>query len=331
MTDSPTDYTRFRRTLSQDRCYWALLTAHDLGLGSLPRRLASKDREAAAYAFEELVPLALDELHAVYHRLDHDRLLCCAVELSVAEQAVRDGMRSLKAERNPPALFSEHGSEHSIGDPPGEHAEPDRSHEPVYDDEPSPQPPELLVGAFAPLAVRRSRRRRLTLLALAGALTLVAAAVGVERRVAHAERAATQLDRDADRLRLDALGPAADDASLPPAARLTQELRRLRAVATPSDADPAADPNAPNHDRSPVHAAAELLERWPADAELRLQSIVVTPDAFSLRLLAPSEAASNPLANALASSPRWDAPSVSSVRRSDGSHAVTINARSRSD
>jgi len=112
----------------------------------------------------------------------------------------------------------------------------------------------------------------------------VLALVGIERRVAASAQAADELRRQSQALLVQALGPT----TLPPAAALTQELRRLDQAARSTTAAPL--------------DCAGILQRlwtaWPAELRAQVELLSLTSDRLVLRGSLPSLADAERLAKA---------------------------------
>lgn len=215
----------------------------ELYFAVLDRPVSSRGRareEELSYAFEAAVPVPIDSVHAVYRPLPDTRVLVVAIDRSRAESFARTHTR-LHPARWPDWLvpLAERIDPASVNLLSG----PCRS--------------ERTTAAYHALVCH----------ALIG-LTLIALAfsMGLERRVHAQRRDAASAQSRASEIYTRALGPASG-AAQPPVARMTSELRRLRATRGPADT---------KRDQAPADAVlAGLLSAWPADSQARTESITI--------------------------------------------------------
>lgn len=147
-----------------ERFYWAALDAPGVtGAGPLPPGLLTD--------LAEQVPVAIEELHAVYARAGEQLVVCAARRTDL--EVLGPGCRSLHPAELPPGLCDDPGAAARLN---------------------------LLVGAFEPLVARRARTRR-DVLRLATALLLIALiTAGFVRRAAHWDGVAADARDAAQRL-----------------------------------------------------------------------------------------------------------------------------------
>lgn len=271
-----------------DRFYWAVLEAPGVHIGSpRPPGAAALDLQLA-----DNLPLPVEDVHAVYARVDAHRVLACAA--SRADLAALD----------PDALTL-----HPAATPAFAGTSPDS------------RTLNLLTGDFEPAPLRRARGRT----AVWTAATLLAlsalAAIGLLRRARHFDTAARVARTEALAAAAAAI-PELGVNSAQPRSRLAHELDMLRATHRPASVSPSPDAAA---------ALAALLSAWPlmtSGNNPTAHAISITPTTMSLSLAVENDAAGF-LSN-LGTPPGWvkDEPHVS--RTPAGVHAAVRYSRSSS-
>jgi len=245
---------------------------------------AARDRRAAlGYLFEAVLPVPVERVHAVYVQLSDGRFLACGMDrdqIAGHESALVLGPKGLPE---------------------------------FLDEAVDPVAINLLVGSFEPWAVRRSRRR-VALIACAATL-----ACGLVVRWGHLRRAAhwnevTESFARATAGVYDRVLPASTG-SVPPAARLTSELRSLDR--TRSDA-PAGSP------REIAPTLAAMLASWPSDLRASTESLAAAPGAITLTVRLPDEASAERLERELRPPPGWRVSQPTVQREHDG---LTVRVR----
>jgi len=238
--------------------YWAVL---DGG-----RRPAN---EALRFAFEDVLPVEVERVHAVFRSLGDGRVLACGIDRERAAAIVGAGRSSATPADLPPWL-GVHVRASSI---------------------------ELLVGDFLPTAARRMRGRAavLSLIALVAAAAVLGA--GFEHRRGQLLDAAAAADGRLALVVSEVLPPANPANAQPPALRLEAEVRSLRAaIDAAADAPPIAE-------ASP--ALASVLGAWPDMPRCRTDLLSVTATTITLSTTLPGQAEARRLADALGSLPGW--------------------------
>jgi hypothetical protein len=261
-----------------ERFYWALLDG-----GLLPR--GGKRRKQLGYLFERFLPgLAIEQVQAVYRAVPgaRKRFLACGAPAEKLREQVDAGAVTLA----PQAL-------------------------PAFVEAPlDPAALNLLTGPLLPEAVRRLRRRAVSL-----AITVVIGCcllltTGLARRERAVEvRAAGVLAAQAAIIER-ALGPAAPGGNAqPPHVRLVAALRQLEQTRRE---DPAA---AGLLDCSVV--MSEFLKHWPADLHVSTESIVVAPDSINVRAIVATMGDAQLLGDALGRLSGWRLLQPQSEARKD--------------
>ena len=235
-------------TVPAHDCYWALLDPKPLG------RARIRDAELG-YLFESWIPVALEDVHAVFHRLRDGRIVACGIERMRLAECAGDGLLSLVPEEVPDFITA------AAGEP------VDRARL------------EFLTGDYAPPELRRlGSMRRAAVVALV-LLAVALAIAGAGRRVDAFERAAVAVDERRAEI-LDAAYRSDGGSRLPPDLRLVTELRKLRQTRA-SDAPVLTD-------ASPL--LGEVIALWPADAEARCDGISVRDGVAVVRGMAKDAA-----------------------------------------
>ncbi len=230
--------------------------------------------EELAYAFEAALPLPLSAVHAVYHTLPDQRVLAIAIERAHAERLARAHTRA-HPQAWPGWLAPLAGAIR-------------------------PHACNLLTGPCLPPRVSAARRSIVRHACVGAAVILTAASLGFERRIRHlaADTAAARA-RAAETAAavLSGGAPSHQNAgSLQPAfARMTSELRRLRATRGPAPRSPA---------QLPADAVlARVLAAWPTDARARTESITVAERTVEVVLRLDDLGSAQSFVSALAAVP----------------------------
>jgi len=249
--------------IPREQCYWAVLDAR-----RLPRRLGKRTKQLD-YLFEPLLPVPLDEVHAVYHPLADRRHLACAVDRAILEAHLHRGAVTLTPQALPP----------------------------MVDDDIDPRWLELLTGPYTAACVSRLRRRALwTIVAAILALTL-AISFGLERRAANLASEQREVTGATRAVYREVLGSEMLRSKLPPELMLTAQLRKLRQTRATEEAPPPLD------DASSTLAA--LMGRWPHDLHVQTESLHVTQYVIQINGDVPSSPEAQQLHDALASIEGW--------------------------
>jgi len=262
--------------LPPERFYWAVLD-----VGALSGR-----KRGLGFLFESVLPVPVESVHAVYLPLGEGRVLACGMDrplISEWEGALVLGPAAL------PEFVRTPGA-------------------------PDAAVINLLVGEFEPRAVRRARRR-VTLLACAALLACaLAVGWGQSRRAAH-WREISELLAQATAGVYEQVLPASTG-SVPPAARLTAELRALDR--TRGDAPSSQGP------REIAPTLAAMLATWPTDLPASTESLSAAAGALTLTVRLPDEASAERLERELKPPPGWRVSQPNVQRERDG---LTVRVR----
>lgn len=241
-----------------ERFYFALLDTR-----GLRHRWGSLPETQLGYLFEDVLPVPIEDVQAVYLPVGRDRVLVCAIDAERLKDDLPAGALHLSPAELPTHL--------------------------QVDVDPTDL--NLLTGRFAPPSVARARRRRAFAGAAFGLSIALLLVVGLERRRAHAEATAAIWQLEQEELLDRALGPAAPGIPrVQRVAALTGERRRLEW--TRGRASPAQGPD----DASPL--LASVLERWP-DVTVWVDALNVVSGAVTVRGFAKETAVANQLATTL--------------------------------
>lgn len=261
-----------------DRFYWAVIDASVLPGRSrpTPKRLG--------FLFEDVLPgLAIEDVHAVYRRLDGSpaRYLACGLPREVLETQVPLETLQLLPESLPPFV------EDSI----------------------DPAEINLLTGSYAPPALRAARTKWLLHAAAALFACTVLVVLGFERRVHASRQHLDDLDGARTGLIEQVLGPQpAGSSALPVYERLKVERRRLEQtrltggeITDPPDA---------------ALTLAAVLKHWPTDLRAETETLSVGPSSIDVGATVPTMADAQRLAESLGQLPGWTLmPPRSEARR----------------
>lgn len=252
--------------------YWGVLNTTPLSDAPLLAVRPAERRRRLSYLFESVLPMPVDDVHAVYHDLGGQRVLACGID--------RDALNRLRDARTE--------SVHPASVPASLGVDVD------------PHVVELLSGPFRAIP-RMHRQRRVKRLAVASiAVCGLLLAVGLERRAdllrTHAEHHGTVQRAVYESV----LGSAAVASGQPPSVQLTSELRRLQRSrapeATSTDTSAIGD--------SSIDTAA-LLIAWPDDMPVRVRRLKVARGQAHLTVDLGEQSDADILLTTLAESPGW--------------------------
>lgn len=267
------------RRLPCEEFYWAVLAPGELSESWLAT-LGFSDRAHTelGYLFEDLLPVPIEDVHAVYTPLGDGRVVAC-------------GMDRAKLAEWAGGLFS-------LG--------PDRAPDFVRQVAPELGPINLLTGPFTPAPIRAARGRVWGRAVAACVLGAVLVSVGSFRR-AWWHNAQAQAHEQATSGIYQAVLPPAAGGQLPQA-RLLSELRTLQQTRGRDDR-----PQAPDL----ALVLADLLSVWPADQNVRTDSLIIAPTGVTLVATLESNEQAQRLAQALGRAPGLTAqtPQVTSSRQ----------------
>lgn len=233
----------------------------------LPPEAGRLDRQQLTYRFERVLPVPVESLHVVAAPLRDGGSLLIGIE--------PDRLRAHLAQRQDVS-----GDTWALV--------PDQVPGHLAADDAAAALPglNLLQDDFEPARRRQTRRTRDLATGIGLALVLVLALVGIERRVAVDGRAVAALDRSGRELLTAALGPSSG--TVPNAALLTQELRRLEQAARSPTA-------------TPVDAAGileHLWKAWPAEVRAQVETVSLSADRLVVRGSVPALADAELIAKA---------------------------------
>lgn len=215
----------------------------ELYFAVLDRPLSPRGRarqEELSYAFEASVPVPVDSVHTVYYTLPDSRILAVAIDKCQAESLAHTHT-SLHPECWPDWLVPLTGGI-------------------------DPLSVNLLTGPYRSRATTATYRMLICHVLIGLTLIALAVSIGLERRIHAKQHEATQAQTQASEIYSHALGPASGSLQ-PPLARMTSELRRLRATRGPADT---------SQSQSPADTVlASLLSAWPVDSQARAESITI--------------------------------------------------------
>lgn len=278
--------------LPAESFYWAVLDGSVLGSTTASRR-----RRQFGYLFEQFLPVPIEQVHAVYRRLNStdddarwEQYLACGMEAEQLRRTIEDADDALVtlAPRELPQAMREDAATETI----------------------NPIDINLLTGAFEPHPVRALRKRHvlvmLLLIFVCGGLLLV----GLERRAAELHRRAQELTEARLAICEEVLPPMATTAGSGQRAelRLIAELRRLRQ--THRDLPPEVVPSDTCDDLK------RLLRLWPSDVHVQAESLSLGPRNITITVTVPESEDAQTLASAIAPLEGWhlQPPQMNTVR-----------------
>lgn len=231
--------------LEPEQFYWAVLDTKSLG----NRRPSTRSLD---YLFEAVLPLAIDEVHAVYERIDRHSFIACGMEKQRLEEQVQshtDEILTL-APRQLPSYFGE-------------------------DFDLDPALLNFLKDTYTPRRVRRLQSRWLATAAMLMLLLTVILVLGLERRVQSLNQLSENLRTHQSHIAAEIFGESAMTSALPPSLQLTAELRELRSTRS-VDVPTLAQSDA-------AMMLADLLSHWPSELSMQTNSITITGEAITIQ------------------------------------------------
>lgn len=247
--------------LPPERLYWGVLDPSSLPRGSAGRR------RGLGYLFESVLPVPIETLHAVYLVLDDGRVLACGMDRGAL--AEHEGALILGPESIPACVGATECVEAAAIN--------------------------LLLGEFEPRAVHMARRGTVLLIACTVLGCGLAVLAGQVRRASRWQQIARTAAETTTALYNQILPPS--KSALPPAARLTAELRSLDRTRSGT---PAAD-----GPREITPTLATLLASWPADLHARTDSLTAAAGSITLTVRLPEQADAERLERELRPPPGW--------------------------
>lgn len=245
---------------------------------------AARDRRAAlGYLFESVLPVPVERVHAVHVPLSGGRVLACGMDRE--QLAAHEGALVLGPETLPEFL----------------------------DEAVDPVAINLLVGSFEPRGIRRARRR-VTLIACAAILACgLVMGWGQLRRASRWQEISESFAKATAGV-YDRVLPASTG-SVPPAARLTAELRTLDRTRTDA---PAGSP------REIAPTLAAVLTSWPPGLPASTESLTAAAGAITLTVRLPDESSAERLERELKPPRGWRVSQPTVQREREG---LTVRVR----
>jgi hypothetical protein len=253
-----------------EQLYWGIIDTS--GFPPLAFAMLRPEAVRCRYAnqLDAVLPIAVEELHVVYHPIGEHAVLACGIEHArIAE------LRDAGTSRVTPATIPEL---------------------PANSEYPAPESLDLLTGAYLPTSVVKSRRTQSRWIAAGFLLIATLVSIGNLRRGQHHGAAAETLRARQTELYLSVLG--SESSSLPPTIRLTTELRRLSAtrgtggaVADSTDA---------------VLDLESVFRVWPSDTRLRVERLSVSSDRIDIAAEADATLDFERFISATQDLPGWD-------------------------
>lgn len=221
------------------------------------------------YAFEEYLPLPVEEVHAAFVPLPGHRVLACGIDRERVRCAVLAGASALTPE-SIPAWIDAAVKPESIG---------------------------LLTGEFEPASLRRQRRATRALVVASVLVCAGLVITGFERRRVVAELETIGTRGAVEDLISAAVPPGRGTASQPPQLRLTAELRKARAAAAAGAV----------RDDVDVTASLEaVLRAWPRGIHHKTDMLSVTGEAVTVSVALADTQQAQAFTDALGMTPGWE-------------------------
>lgn len=274
--------------LGPEQFYWAKLDAASLG-----RRASSR---ALGYMFESVLPVPIDDVQAVYVKMDANSYIACGMDKEWLNELITLSPLTLTPTQLPEFLSNTQDIDASRFN--------------------------LLVGDFAPTTLRRVKRMRSSVAAMIVLILAAALTVGLERRVSSLNEQTEFLRQQQYEIAVAVLGENVSKSSLPPALQLTAELRELQSTRQVDTA--ALDKN----DAS--QTLADLFAHWPRELMLQTASVSITDQSISIHAELQESSAAQSLTEALEPMHDWILRQPR-VDVSDKSTKATIQLTKRPD
>ncbi len=262
--------------LPPEQFYWARLETTQLGESRRP------NLRSLGYLFESVLPIPIEDVHAVYERIDANTFLACAMSCTELSELNFAGAITLTPSAVPTFLEC--------------NVEASRLN--------------LLTVQFAPPQARRLKTQCLAIAIVLVVGIAVLLIFGMERRINAMQAQAVLYDERENTVARSILGDDASANSLPVRLQLTalaRELRSTRDVQT-----------GPIESSDAAVALSELLTVWPRNVSIQTTSLSVTPQMITIQGSLDNAGNVQQLADALQILSAWDLrqPRVNSSRDS---------------
>lgn len=276
------------------RFYWSILDSSNLPNG---RPNASQ----LGYLLENVLPVSIDQVHAVFLPLGENRHLACGVARNDLADHTLAAALTLGPQALPPHLHLE--------DDPGDSSSL----------LPDPATINLLCGPHEPTAIKRLKRRAGMLITIVMAIVLILALFGMERRRAVAIQSVEQIKAEQDAVVASVILPEASSAFAGPLElQLTAELRRLRQTRAA---------RAPDEHYADITASViALFSAWPADVHLETESVMIDPQRILIVGRAPSMSEASKVNEQLNTVEGWTIDAPDANKRSDHT-AISVSLK----
>lgn len=271
------------RVIPSALCFWGVLQE---SASPGDRTFGKRRRERLGYLFETLLPMSIENVHAVYVNAQSGGrrvVLACGMDRELVQRNVSSGVVALCPSEIPAELDV-------VGV--------------------SPSRLNLLVGEFEPMRIRRERLRLRYLGAALAVMCVFVAMAGLERRTGKAKELEAAALQSMDNIYASVLGE--HGGAQPDSLRLLAALRELR-ISRQTLPNQSIEPDA-------ADSLQRLLQAWPKEESLRIQveSITVTGESLVVRALAPDHASAQKLESGLAAGAGFvlQPPQITSLRDS---------------
>lgn len=230
--------------LPPEQLYWTVLDMHAAG-GSAHGVKSARIRRRMGYAFERVLPVPVESVHAVYVPLSNKRVLACGIDRQRLESLLSEGALVIRPSKIPDWIEAQ--------------VELDLLNLARFE----ATPPVLL----------RQRTRLAATCSILLTVILLFAAVGMHRRASANQTVVGQMNQQTDALILASMGPSASGQI--PRLRLVGELRRLRSLSASAQRYTGA--------ADAVLVLIDALEYWPDTPTAQTESLVASGSHIRLR------------------------------------------------
>lgn len=243
-----------QRSIPAEQLYWGIIDTS--GFPPLAFAMLRPDAVKNRYAnqFDALLPIAVEELHVVYHEIGTNSVLGCGIEHDRIHDLRETGLDLVHPASLPSDVYRDLDSNG------------------INLSELDTQLLNFLTGNYLPVSVVASRNRRHRW--RTAAVLLIAALVSIGNIRRERRHAVDVDDLRSQQAELYQAALGTEPSSLPPAVRLTTELRRLSATrGTGGEFTDSADA---------MLDLETIFRAWPEDARLRVERLSVSADRIDI-------------------------------------------------
>ena len=265
--------------IAAEECVFAVL---DTPIGRGNHR-----RQELLYQFEAVLPQSVEELQIVFSKEHDGRVIACGCRRSQVH-ALQSQAELLIPESFPEWVENEFAS-------------------PVSNQ--IRESMNLLTGCFQPLSVKRYERSTARLVAIASMAVLIIVLITSQRHLRAIQQQQAVVDAQTDRLFQNVLPPSRGSGTQPDAIRFATQMNTMQSTRT----------GVSDVQREDLIAdLAVVLEDWPSDIEIQMQSLDLGSDSLSIQLSVQQDEAVAQVIAKLSELQQWAILSRTTTPRSNG-------------